>query len=104
MKKLFLTLAVVFSVFILTSCGGKKSPVDETIAIIENAIEDVQYADTYEEFKAIGESAGEKINAIDAKYPDYEPTAKEEQALQKAMLKFMEACSEREAELGGLSY
>lgn len=87
MKK---TLAIALAALALTACS-KPNPTDEVVKVMDEATAKIEKAKSVEEVQQIGEEMGDKMTKLQEEYPDYEPNAEEQQRIQEASLKMMQA-------------
>lgn len=69
----------------------KTSPADELIKTFTDLTEKVTKAESIDAITALGAEAEKTMNGLAEKYPDFQPTADEEKAVNEAMAKFQEA-------------
>lgn len=82
MKKLTIILVALAAVFV--ACK-KSSPADEVVKAFDNMLEKVKQAKTLDDIQALAPEAEKIADDLEAKYPDWEPTAEEEKTITEAM-------------------
>lgn len=96
LQLLFVALFASMS-FILTSCG--KSPVDESLAVVDEAIEKINKAEDVYELIGIANTMKADLNAINAANRDYKPTEAESQQIKDKLNEVMRVYMNRTMEL-----